>query len=198
MSKNGSGAAAESQETLSPGVYFDRGIFVTRSGATLTLKKTNPLLIERLANSITGKPEAPLIEVNAPGGRKRKETARRLDLSKLTSEQLEKADPVEVDYNRAVDTWEREKNLRLLVYLFSQGIVEDPPEEFVEQTREFLPGESESTYKYLWVASLLEGDAQGEEATALVTATMGLVYPTEGGLAQTADSFPGDGQRVAD
>lgn len=181
---------------LAPGLHADQGFFVTRSGHCLTLRKTNPLLVERLANTQQGKPDVPMIEVTAPGGKKRVERAYIPDVDKLTPAQREKLDPAVMTYLTEMNAWQREKHVRLLVYLFSAGVTEDPPTEFLAEYRQYLPGETDAMYKYLWIGTLLdEGGVDGGEALELMSATMGLTVPTEGGLADAANGFRSDDQR---
>lgn len=169
------------REMITPGFHPELGVFMTESGQRFTLQKTNPLLIERLVDTQQGKPEIPIIEVSAPGGRKRLE-----------------ANPKDPDYLAAVNVWEREKQIKLLVYLFSKGIQESPTEEEIETLRDVLPDESQAMYKYLWVGEKVEGDLDEGEAIQLMQAIMGLVRPTQEGLQVAADSFQSDGQRQSD
>lgn len=178
LTKNG---YAPEQVELAPGFHKERGVFVTQSGQTFTIAKTNPLLIERLVDTQQGKPDVPVIEVSAPGGRKRLES-----------------NPRDPDYLEAVAVWEREKQIKLLVYLFSKGIRENPTPEEVENLRDVLPDESEAMYKYLWVGEKVEGDLDTGEAILLMQAIMGLVRPTQEGLEEAAASFQSDGQRLPD
>lgn len=166
------GHAPEREAELTPGFHPERGVFITLSGQTFTLAKTNPLLIERLVDTQQGKPDVPVIEVSAPGGRKRLESH-----------------PRDPDYLDAVAIWEREKQIKLLVYLFSKGIQESPTEAEVEELRDVLPGESEAMYKYLWIGEKVEGDLDEGEAVQLMQAIMGLVRPTQGGLEEAAATF---------
>lgn len=159
-----------------PHVDYERRVFVTRSGVELHLQRLSSIVLDRLNADESGKPVVPKVEVKIAGKHTRMEL-----------------NPEDSTYKAELAKWERERNTRLVKYVFVHGIADDAPLDFVQDHREYFPDASVRDMKYLWIGSLVDqsvGDLQ-----LLVEAITGQSEITEAGLEAATESFPGDGRR---
>ncbi len=158
-----------------PQVNYERRVFIARDGTELHLQRLSSMILERLNADQTGKPAIPKVEVKIAGKHTRMEL-----------------NPEDSAYKAALQNWERERNTRLVKYVFVHGITDDAPRAFVEDHREYFPEASDRDLKYLWIASLV--DQHVEDLQALIEAITGQTEITEGGLEEATNSFRGDGR----
>lgn len=175
-----SNGAAPDVQPDGPKGYLDaeRGVYVTKGGYELTLRKVPYLVLERLLNDKSGRPKPPIVEVRIAGKHMSRE-----------------ADPNDPDYKKALEEWETEYKFRIFRYLFSEGVECDVPAEFAKSHLEFFPNASDSFIQYLWICVLLEDDEN--EIAGLSDAIMGQTMATQSGLESAASRFSGQRQRVS-
>lgn len=115
-----------------------RGVFVTsnKNEVPLSGKQITSLMLERITNE--GRPKIPMAEVVILGKHKQME-----------------ARPNDPGYLALKAEWEADQNIRVMRYIFTVGVKGKPPEEFLEDQRQFFPNASDAELKYLWVASLV-------------------------------------------
>lgn len=140
---NQNGLAPEPETILednTPKAHVDalRGVFITSLGGEIELsgQKISSLMLERI--TAEGKPKIPRKEV--------------LLLGKHRELQANANDP---DYLALMKEWEAEQNIKVMRYIFVIGAKGTPPQEFVDDQRQFFPEVSDLEMKYLWVASRL-------------------------------------------
>lgn len=157
-------------ETL-PRVDAVAGVFLTSKGGRIALsdRQVSALIIQRIQQQ--GKPKIPLVEVTLMGKHKQME-----------------AHPHDEGYLAQLAEWEEESNASLLRYLFNVGVKGQPPQEFLDEYRYYVPDASPQELKYLWVSSQLPDDDIGAFTEALI----GQSEPTQKGLDEAADSFRGE------
>lgn len=153
-------------------------IYTFADGTDVLMAEVPSLVIEHILNNEAGKPSVPVVEV-VIRGHKRKQT-----------------NPDDPDYQAAVERWQQQKQKRLLKFLITKGVQDDPPEDFIEEYAQFLPDDATpEDFKYLWLAAKLDTDA---EIARFTEALMSQTTITEGGLEEAAAKFPGDSGRDAD
>lgn len=158
---------------------FEHRQFVTRTGVRLTLKPLPKLVLDRLYSDQHGKPKVPIVEVTVGG--------------KFKTMQENPDDP---DYLEQLAKWEQDKSRRILYYGMTNGIEEDPPQEFVDEYRVYFPGETLAGLKYIWIVSML--GAEGEDVELLSEAIVSQTVATEKGIKSAEDSFQSDGTGTSD
>ena len=147
-------------------------------GTVVEMAEVPSLVIEHILNSEAGKPPVPVVEVDIRG-HKRKQ-----------------ANPDGPAYEAAVAAWQGQKQKRLLLFLITKGVKDDPPDEFVEEYAQYLPdGASIEELKYLWLADKLDDI---DEIGRFTDALMGQTAVTQEGLDEAAAKFSSDGGRNAD
>lgn len=139
-------------------------------GTRLTMKKPAIMILERLQNDNTGRPEVPQVEVKYAGGRRGVE-----------------ANPNDPEYIERYNEWRQEKHMRLMLGIVTLGIEERPPHAFVEDMRDLFPHYGDKQMQYIWVMSMLgdDDDAIGEFAEIIT----GQVVANEGDVTGAMDSF---------
>lgn len=144
----------------------EKGVFVTSNNNEIPLsgKGISALMLERITNE--GKPKIPRQEVTLLG--KHKELI---------------ANPNDPGYVALLEEWQGDQNIRVMRYMFNVGVAGVPPEEFVDEQRQFFPNASPADLKYLWVASLLP-DADIDKFTEAI---MGRGLTTTKGLEEAAN-----------
>lgn len=153
-------------------------LFTFTDGTEVALQEVPSLVLEHILNSEAGKPPVPVVEVTIRG-HKRKQT--------------NPDDPV---YLEAVAAWEAQKQKRMLLFLITKGVADEPPEDFIDEYAQFLPdGASVEELKYLWLAAKLN---ETDEIARFTEALMNPTMVTGEGLDEAAAKFPGDSERVAD
>lgn len=153
--------------------------FTFTDGTEVEIQDVPSLVLEHILNSEAGKPPVPIVEVTMARGHKRKQP-----------------NPQDPDYIAAVNAWNGQKQKRLLMYLVTKGVKDEPPPEFVEEYEQYLPdGASLEELKYLWLAEKLDGE---DEIGRFTEALMSQTAVTKEGLEEAAAIFPGDGERGAD
>lgn len=160
----------------SPYVDHERRVFVCRDGTELHLRPVSGIVLERLNADQSGKPQIPVVEVKIAG--------------KHTRREPNPNDPAYID---AVRDWQKNLNMRAIKYAFVHGVIEDPPDDFVEDHREYFPEATRGDMKYLWIGSKVDQDAGDLEM--LVEAITGQTSVTPRGVETAVDSFPSDGKR---
>lgn len=147
--------------------------FTCNDGTVFTLRPLAPLVLERVKNDQHGKPQPPIVETQlGKNGPRRKE-----------------ANPLDPDYQVALAEWEQTKNARLLTFIFTMGIAEEPDETEAERWKPFFPGLDAVATKYLWIVDHLK---EADEVQQLSETIMGQTVVTEGGLEAAAATFPGE------
>lgn len=147
-------------------------------GTVVEIADVPSLVLEHILNSEAGKPPVPVVEVNIRG-HKRKQ-----------------ANPDDPAYQEALAAWRAQKQKRLLLFLVTKGVKDDPPEEFVDEYAQFLPdGATVEELKYLWLSAKLNTE---DDIAQFTEALMSQTAITEAGLQEAAEKFPGDGERVTD
>lgn len=139
----------------------------------LSSRTFNPLIVMQIQSN--GRPEVPKVEVTLLGKHK----------------QLQD-NPNDPAYKTALEQWHIQANTRVMQYIFGTGINSgEIPDEFVEEYLEYVPNAKNAEIKYAYITSMTPTDDIG----ALMDAIMGETEPTEKGMQQVAQSFPGDGGR---
>lgn len=163
-SANGHGAEVLPLPRVDPA----RGVFITSRGTEIELsnKIVSGLLLERIMNE--GKPKIPMVEVTLLGKHK----------------QLE-AHPDDANYQALLAEWEAESKMRVMRYISVIGVKGQPPQEFIDENREYFPSATANDWKYYWVVS----QVPDEDIDVFTNAVMGRSIPTAKGLEQSAESF---------
>ncbi len=168
MSNHASNGAIKS-ERLRAVLDTARRVWATSDGVEFALNPIRALIVERIVNDTSGKPEVPMIEVTIGGKAKRVEP-----------------NPNDEGYKAALAEWEKSKSFKLTFYLFTAGIQGSPPKGFVDEYLVYFPEADTLKLKYLWVVSQIP---DGEIESAM-EAIMGQSTITQGGLKEAADNFP--------
>lgn len=148
-------------------------------GTVVHIQDVPPLVLEQILNTEAGKPQPPEVEVVIAGKRRQKQR-----------------NPDDEQYRQSLQAWEAEKQKRVMRFLITKGVVDDVPEGFIDEYETYLPpGASYEEFKYLWLGSLMKDEAA---ITAFTETVVSQAVVTEGGLAESADYFPGDGERQPD
>ena len=168
-SSNGHEGAAEPTAPAAK-AHLDpaRGVFITSKGNEIELsgKLISSLMLERLTNE--DKPRIPMKEVLILGKHKQME-----------------ANPNDPGYLALLKEWEINSLVKGMIYVLTLGVKGKPDAEFVEEQRAFFPNVSDTTLKYLWVASQLPD----EDINALQEVILGKSIPTTKGIEEVAESF---------
>lgn len=161
-SENGHVADVPSLPRVDPA----RGVFITSRGDEIELsnKPISGLIIDRLQTD--GKPKIPMVEVTLLGKHK----------------QLE-AHPDDPGYKALLEEWADDCNRKLVRYICIMGVKGQPPQEFIDEQREFFPSATANDWKYLWVISRIPDEDISEFTEALI----GRSIPTAKGLEQSAN-----------
>lgn len=119
-------------------VDAEKGEFVTSRGNRVALsgKQITSLMLERIINE--GKPKIPMAEVLILGKHKQME-----------------ARPNDPGYLALLEEWKADQNIRAMRYTFVVGTKGKPPDDFVEEQRQFFEDATDTEIKYLWVTSLI-------------------------------------------
>lgn len=147
--------------------------FTTSAGATLPLRGIPAMLVRQLYADETGKPKPPIVEVT---------------YGKKTVKETNEHDP---DYLAAMAAWTEARNFRIMVYVVARGVCLDPNKTESEHLAAFFPGSNVAERKYAWILEMLDND---EEAAALMMTILGQTVPTEKGIRDAEDRFPGDSE----
>jgi len=149
-----------------PRVDAERGVFLTsiHTEVQLSGQKISSLMLERIVNE--GKPKIPMIEVTLLGKHK----------------QIQ-ANPNDPGYVALLQEWQGEQNIRVMRYMFCVGVKGQPPQEFVDTHRLFLPDATDLDLKYLWVTSLVPDD----DIDSFTAAILGQSITTQKGLEEAAN-----------
>lgn len=149
-----------------PRVDVERGVFITskKTEVELSGKRISSLMLERIVNE--GKPKIPHIEVTILGKHKEMQ-----------------ANPNDPGYLALLKEWEEGQNIRTMRYTFVVGTKGTPPQDFVEEQRQFFPDATDVDMKYLWVSSLIPD----EDIDKFVEAIMGQSIATTKGLEEAAN-----------
>jgi len=139
-------------------------------GAVITLQAVAAPLIYSL-QSDAGKPVAPLRQVQIAGG---------------TTKIQDKDDP---DYKQAVAEWELGKAVQFARTMILEG-VKDWPDDGAILYWNSVGFSDPVEVKYRWIASKLFNETLEND---FYEAIMGLSTPTEDGIADAEERFPGDG-----
>lgn len=149
--------------------------YAFRDGTEVELQPVPSMVLEHIVNSEAGKPPVPVVEVTLARGHKRKQE-----------------NPNDPDYIQAVRLWEAQKQKRLLMYLLTKGVKNEPPPEFVDEYRVYLPeGTGIDELKYLWLAEKIDTEEIGELTELIMSQTV----VTSEGLDEAAAKFPSDSER---
>lgn len=158
----------------------DRKITAT-DGTVLDTKKVSPVAIQLMQRRhLAKKPRMPMIEVLVPGT---------VDKTRM------EANPNDPAYIDALAEWESNGQIEVMQYVFVGGVIQNPPAEFVEETREFFPEADDKDMKFMWVSSLFPSDTETERLVAFI---LGQNIATEGGIAQAEERFPSGGEPAPD
>lgn len=147
--------------------------YTTQTGVVWPLRGIPAMLVRQLYNDQTGKPEPPVVDVT---------------YGKKTVQEPNEKDP---DYIKALDKWNETLSFRIMVYVLTRGVCDEPGKIATERLREFFPGATDSERKYAWILESFDSD---EEAGIMMNVILGQTVPTEGGIRAAEDTFPGDDQ----
>lgn len=149
-------------ETSTAYVDAEKGEFVTSRGNRIALsgKQISSLTLERIINE--GKPKIPMAEVLILGKHKQME-----------------ARPNDPGYLALLKEWSEDQNIKVMRYTFSVGAKGKPPEDFVEEHRQFFPNATDAEIKYLWVTSMLPDIDIEKFSEAILGQTMATVKGLE-------------------
>lgn len=148
--------------------------YTTRQGVTIPLRPIPSMIIKQLNADTSGKPKPPVVETTV-GTKKIKE--------------INEHDP---DYKAALQTWENDKNERMMIYVISRGVCMEPTAQDIERLHEVAPGLTETRLKFTWVLEWLEDE---REMAELMIVIMGQTSPTEQGIRDAESTFQGDDQQ---
>lgn len=152
--------------------------YTTSSGEELQVSRVSSIAVQRIEIEWKKrKPKPPLEEVERAG--------------RTATE----PNPNNPEYLESLEIWESEKNIAVMKYLYTAGVHNRPPEEFIEAHREFFPEADPQEMKFLWLTSIIAGE---EETANFMEFIMGQTMVTEGGVKSSEERFPSDGQREAD
>lgn len=151
-------------------------MYTTKQGVVFELRPISALLIRQLQNDRFGMPQPPVVESKV-GPQKRI---------------VKEANPNDPDYTAALAAWEENKNERLIIYIMTRSICDQPTSADTERLREFLPGGTEAQIKYAWVLEHLLDD---NELADLAEIIMGQMVPTQKGISVAEERFSGDGEQ---
>ena len=96
------------------------------------------------------------------------------------------------DYRERVAELEEAGMQRLLRYMFTLGIVDNPPEEWIESRRRFIKNPHPDELKYLWISEQMWDIEDSQKLSGMIA---GQVTPTEEGIAESEEMFPADGEQ---
>jgi hypothetical protein len=148
--------------------------FTTQNGVVFHLNPVSAFVLQYLGADESDRPQPPLIEVQYGNGAKGKER----DVN----------DPA---YQKELAAFEGKRQMRTMEYALNEGITENPPDEWVEHQRVYLPKASKETLKYLWIM----GHFQPDEVPVLTEAILSMTQATPKGLEQSAARFRREGKR---
>lgn len=163
---------------------------ISRNGKAPTIKTPSGLILHLLPvdseriyyiQSEAGRPEPPVVQHEGVGG-----------------VIIEIPDENDEQYLEELGGWRTMKQLKLVNYACVMGVMEDPPESFGDNIRdelEYYTGKTPHRFdiKWEWLKSLYRDHDDGMWAGILELSNViiGLVMPTEKGIENAEDSFPG-------
>lgn len=150
--------------------------YVLMCGVVLELKPVPDYLLEFALNDDTGRPSPPVVLVKMPNGQTRKES--------------NSFDP---KYQRDLQVWETRRNMKMYRLLVSEGIITDPPADWIEgeKLRHYFPGMSVEDMRYMWISKIVDPN----ELEDLTKAIAGQTVPTQEGLEESERKFRGNSRR---
>lgn len=168
---------------------YETGVYTSSRGTELTVLPISPHELDAMVVRVTSKvelpPEVPKKVIPLAGG-----ATQTIQAGK---------DP---DYLEALVNHNRRTRHEAIIagqdaeiFLFNEGIKENPPEEWVENRRIYMPDLSDIEAKRLWVLAQL---MQLGESNILSDIIQGQEVPTASGLNDAADEFQADDEREAD
>lgn len=150
------------------------GVYAFPDGEVIGIQGVSSTLIFDL-QSDAGKPAPPLKERIFAGGTK-----------------VKMPDETDPAYQQAVAMWQVGKAAQFARVLIAEGVIDWPPEDEVQKwVGRGITNPEEIKHK--WIASKLWNDELSSDFFAAVT---GLTMPTDEGIDDAEESFPGDGAAV--
>lgn len=168
---------AKSQQRSEPNTSDAQRSYTTpNTGRTFTLRPLNSFHLAYISSDTSGRPKPPVVQVGR-GKRRRYEE-----------------NPDDPGYVQRLKQWESQREIKGMMYVFAKGVADEPSEDELDDLRGFFPNANDSELKYLWVTGLIDDS----EAMGLMEAIVGQTDITKGGLNDSAERFPGDGERESD
>lgn len=160
-------------------IDYENRTVTFEDGPTVKLRKLSSLVVERIQSDEKGKPQIPVQEVRY-----------------ANDQTAQEANPNDPDYLLELSKWQINKSYLLMRYVLTEGIVENPPKDFIKRYKElYFPDASNDELKYMWVASFVPDQ---DDISLLMKAIMGQTIPTGEGLEEAAATFQGNGERLPD
>jgi hypothetical protein len=147
---------------------------VLGTGSTWRIQKVSAMAVYAIQASQVGKPSIPWVEVEVGGKLKRRER-----------------NPDDPDYKKALKSWENERSMVLMRYMILNGVVDEPAEGYEQLIEGLVDTDKADEVKFFWIAEQCDEVAMGE----LMEAISEFAMPTEEGIAEAEENFPGEGER---
>lgn len=143
------------------------------TGVVLYLQPISVLTLRAIQNDFWGMPQPPVKETKL-GPKK----VKRLE-----------ANPNDPEYLQRYKEWNDAKNERALIYVCTEGVINDPPEEDFTRLKRYLPGGDPTAIKYAWIVEQFKNP---DEIGKLSEAIISVVAPTDKGISEAEDTFRSD------
>lgn len=153
-----------------PQIDTKQRTFTLKSGKVFKLRPISGVVIRRLQNDFWGMPQPPVVESEVGPNKKK----------------VKVGNPDDPEYIQKKQEWEVAKNERILLYIWTVGVLDEPTDQDIERLKQFLPGATPEIIKYTWIAEHFLDDSEIGLLTEAITSQNQV---TEQGVSEAEQSF---------